>query len=229
VKNVRIFLFSALLLITSCVIAGADTIYATVGPDGSPINGGPNAYLIGGPLGLQQGDFFVPSIPARVGSVRAPFGWISGLSSLQLQLLSDNAGTPGSILDTFFFASLPPYMGVGQTERPLQSANSLLRPQLTAGTKYWLLAIAPPASSLAWYMGASESSNGQHFIRETDRMPPVDGFESGFKAAFRLDTARVNDTPPVPEPATLSLLAIGAIVTHARRRARTFRFFQRIR
>ena len=217
-KNVRIFLFSAILLVAPCAMAGADTIYATIGPDGSPIPTGPSAYLIGGVLGLQQGDFFVPSVTARVGSVRAPFGWISGLNSLQLQLLSDNAGRPGVVLDTFFFANLPAYIG-GPTQRPMQGANSLLMPELVADTKYWLVAIAPPASSVAWYMGASESSNGQHFIRETDRVPPSEGFEGGFKAAFRLDTAHVtvDDPPPVPEPATLSLLAVGAIVARARR------------
>ena len=204
----RVFLFSALLVVALSRIAAADTIYATVGADGGPINNGPWAYLIGGPLGLQQGDFFVPSATARVGSLRAPLGWISGLNSIQIQLLTDFGGKPGSVIDTFSFFNLPTYENTAI--RSLQSANSTLRPQLMAGVTYWLLAIAPVNSSLGWYMGASESSNGRHFIRETDRFPPVDGFEGGFKSAFRLETDAA--TPPVPEPATLSLLAIGAIL-----------------
>ena len=137
VRKARLFLFSATLLVTTSGIAGADTIYATVGPNGSVLL--PTAYAIGGSLGLQQGDFFVPQMNARVGSLQGVFGWTYGLNSLEVQLLSDIGGRPGAVLDTFLFRNLPPHSD-SVTLRPLQSANSTFMPELMAGATYWLIA-----------------------------------------------------------------------------------------
>ena len=207
-RKARLFLFSATLLVTASGIAGADTIYATVGPNGSVLL--PTAYAIGGSLGLQQGDFFVPQMNARVGSLQGVFGWTYGLNSLEVQLLSDIGGRPGAVLDTFLFRNLPPHSD-SVTLRPLQSANSTFMPELMAGATYWLIAIAAPGSLLDWYPSTYELANGRHFIRQTLGVPGED-FEGGPKSAFRLNTEHVNDPPPVPEPGTLSLLAIGALV-----------------
>ncbi|MDB6058817.1 MAG: hypothetical protein JWO95_2661 [Verrucomicrobiales bacterium] len=67
----------------------------------------------------------------------------------KIQLLTDSASTPGTVLETWTSATI----SGGPQAGGVLSFNSVLKPKLTAGSKYWVVLSAATGSNLggAWY------------------------------------------------------------------------------
>jgi hypothetical protein len=86
-------------------------------------------------------------------SAQLALGLVSGPSMLQVLLVADAGGVPGSIIETINvnIGPFPPGSVV--------TATSVLNPLLTSGTTYWLMAYAPGANTLAeWNFSLSDTS-----------------------------------------------------------------------
>lgn len=113
---------------------------------------------------------------------------------------TDNAGAPGSILDTISI--------VGTGAAGEHTGSSTNNPVLTAGTAYWLEMVPPSGGTAYWFVsvpgvsGNVSDGNGTFFT-------------NGGLGAFALEGA--------PEPGTMMLLATGIVGLVGRKVLRAFR------
>ncbi|ODS40587.1 MAG: hypothetical protein A7315_08165 [Candidatus Altiarchaeales archaeon WOR_SM1_79] len=142
------------------------------------------------------GNFTLQAIELAVGN---PLNNIGGGNIMNVLLMTDDAGIPGDIIESYQLLVPPPYF------TGILSYNSTIRPVLSANTQYWVVASAAQHSTqLGWSFdsGCFDSNNGPALKR-------VDGGEwqlyksiySGRwygKGAFRLSGQRFegycNDT-----------------------------------
>jgi hypothetical protein len=138
-------------------------------------------------------DFFLDQIEIAVRLEAGP-------NLLDVWIMSDNSNSPGSILESFDFAGDVP----GSAD--IISKNSVSRPVLNAGTKYWIaLSTAsgdPNNTSVDWYLTDPEVLDTMAF-----RNP-----EGGSWSAYTTTVSafRISGTP-VPIPGAIWLLSSGLI------------------
>jgi hypothetical protein len=148
---------------------------------------------------------FTSTMSGTVTSIVAPLS--ASLGDVTFALRTDAAGLAGIVIDLFTFH------GVTGTPQ-LLSASSTNHAQLTAGTLYWLEAMAPVPSiqtqSVNWYE-ALPAVNG--IVEVENPVPAVLTNQS-------ISAFAVNGT--VPEPATIGAagLALVAFAVVYRRKAR---------
>ena len=166
-------------------------------------------------FGLIVGDFsgdefdlavsFTPSVSATLDSLDLGIGFNRGTNAVDVWLIEDSGGTPGSILESY--VGQPPS---GSSDSALLTLSSALHPLLVAGTQYWVAVSAQQLpSSFAW----------------KDNITGDDGVASrtngGSWQVFAGETAsalRVNATPiAVAEPTSLLLWGTAVAVTALRR------------
>ncbi|MBI5396578.1 MAG: hypothetical protein HZA91_14895 [Verrucomicrobia bacterium] len=144
---------------------------------------------------------FTPSATANLGSIDIALFWVNFGGSTAtgiVRLYNDGgSGVPGSALESFNVTT-----SGGPT--PLH-VTSALNPVLTSGTQYWLAALPfEDNSSMIWH----RNSSGQ-----TD-IPAYSGDGTTWTAADPppqdLMAFRINGPAVVPEPSSLSLLAVAA-------------------
>lgn len=127
------FVCAGLLLAS---LANASTIiYSTLGPGDSYDRS--SGWTIGGAQVYMQGLQFIPSESAVVQTIEIAAFRNAGGTALNVALTSDAGDQPGSVLETV------PICCFGAAAS-LKLANSVLRPLLTGGTKYWLV-VSPVA------------------------------------------------------------------------------------
>jgi hypothetical protein len=154
---------------------------------------------------------FTSGITGTVSSIVAPLS--ASLADVTFQLRSD-AGVAGAglLLDTFTFHSVT---GTPQ----LLTATSMNHPQLTAGTLYWLEAVAPAPSaqsqSVNWYY-AAPAVNGT--VEVENPVPAILTNQSISAFAVNGD---------VPEPATLCATGLALVLLAVGYRRRLMRSQQR--
>jgi hypothetical protein len=106
----------------------------------------------------------------------------------RIQLLTDSADTPGTVLESWTSTTIsgsPPTGGV-------LSFNSVLTPKLTAGSKYWVVLSAAPGSNLggAWYF-ADDNHTGNTLIlwrNDTTGTPTYYTLTRGFRTLVSGDS-----------------------------------------
>jgi hypothetical protein len=145
-------------------------------------------------------DFFLDQVELAV----RLFG---GPNEINVYLMSDQGGLPGTILETFPFSGAMSSVDPGS----IISANSVAKPVLSAGTPYWLAASASVLTHAGWYqnlsgaLGYAYQQDGGGWNSSTGATP-----------AFRISGT------PVPEASTLLLFGLGGLVViawHLRRKA----------
>jgi len=132
--------------------------------------------------------------------------------AVSVSLTADNGIQPGTVLESFSVAggSLGP---IGVYNAPLL-LNSVLRPQLFAGTQYWVAVSAPLTDSVSWNLNNTGDVSGQ--ASSTD-----DG-ATWFSPSGNTPGALEVDATVVPEPGSFALLVgVGLLVSLIHRRRRS--------
>jgi hypothetical protein len=186
--------------------AGPVVVYNTFGEPGDTFNtgAGPAVAGSGSVFGYDaQANAFTPSASVTLGQIRfAAFS--SGGLAIDAVLAADSGGAPGAALETFSSIAVP-----NSSSGTIFTENSVSHPSLVAGTTYWLV-LQPhdPASntfaswdqSLPLVAGTNATKLGVGGDWQVHTF--------GFQNAFDVRGAEV--TPTVPEPASLTLLGLGA-------------------
>jgi hypothetical protein len=194
----NLVLRSVLPVLMSSTAFGASIFFSTDGtatPGYTPGLFWTASFTLSGPSSVSVEMQFTSSTTGTVTSIVAPLS--ATLSDVTFALRSDAAGMAGVVIDLFTFHSVT---GTPQ----LLSAPSMNHGQLTAGTLYWLEAVAPVPSiqnqSVNWY-DALPSVNGN--VEVENPVPAVLTNQS--MAAFAVNGI-------VPEPATLFATGLALVL-----------------
>lgn len=123
--------------------------------------------------------------------------------------MTSSGGVPGNVIEIITLTNAVPPFGSGG----IVVANSALRPVLTLGTQYWLVAFpSDPNVSMAWNLTFNDLSTPGLFIDDSVSLSGPWRSASGPAAAFQINGE------PVPEPATMLLLGSGLVMLGARYR-----------
>ncbi|MCE5325711.1 MAG: PEP-CTERM sorting domain-containing protein [Planctomycetaceae bacterium] len=179
-------------------------IYSSFGPGDSFSNDG--AAGIGGTAsfrGFQSvaNAFTVSGGDFQLGKIEVATVWDSGTNSLVVSVAADNAGIPGTTIESFSLSGL-------MTGEPgsIVSMTSTLHPLLSNGSSYWVVLEAGAEDASAAWCDSLLSVEGTHAWDEGNGWQSV----TSKPQAFRVTA--------VPEPATMSLLALGGLAALIRRR-----------
>ena len=196
--------------------AHAIIIYDTLGPLNS-ISGTGWVVGRGGSSSIyDSADAFIPTDNYSLDSVDLAVGLINGINEVDISLMSDNAGQPGSIIESW---NIVGEMGEWGFDTPIISVDSTINPLLSVGNQYWLVASAPKAdlndpstATLAAWNENTLSIFSTHAFRLNKNTWSISQDSQG---AFR-----VHGSVPTPEPEVMFLFGSGIIGGLALRRRR---------
>ena len=195
-------------LLLAAATASAETIFSQFGPSpyfqagtGLGVNGSdvdPSCLTPGVVCEQDAASQFQPLITSPLASIDIALLWLSGTDSFIVDLAADNAGLPGSVLESFTVTGIPSGGGT------IITLDSTLHPLLSSGAQYWL-EVFPGNPSLGggWNLSTLSSGNAPYFSHNhgASWTPTTQGPE-----AFD-----VNGTVPEP-PAGLFLIAAACVL-----------------
>jgi hypothetical protein len=138
------------------VVGGPQATISNLGPGDTYQTGAGGNVFFGGP-GTGGGPFtefgiaFTPSSNTRLNTIELPMSLSSGVSSLAINLLTDNGGVPGTVLESW---GDPNHDLLRSTTPAIVRFTSVLQPALSAGKQYWITAsvVNPgPTDTSKWY------------------------------------------------------------------------------
>ena len=205
----KITTICTLIVLLLAVPSHADVFFTTLGPGDLYDTG--HGWGIGSPFsGTQwdQGDRFSFAGPSSyfLDTIELAVSHIKGTNEIDVWLMDDVAGEPGSIIEAFNFTDLGPF----GNDNPLLIGNSILRPVLNPGTNYWLIASAPNTDdTLAAWNRSSPGVQGLHGRYTNGSFTSL----NETMGAFRVQGTLV----PVPGAVLLGLLGLSAAGMKLRR------------
>ena len=157
---------------------------------------------------LDAANAFVPTASGPVSDIWATVTRIQGVNEIDLFLMSDGGGAPDRVLEMWNVTNA---MGLRGGLNPPVHVQGDGGTFLQAGETYWLVASAPLLSTVGMWMYNGVNDQGPSLIREDDGpWRTATGPYPFLRGAFRVDV--------VPEPATLCMMAAGALTVLYRRR-----------
>ena len=184
--------------------ASAGFIANDLGSGGSyNTNGG---YTLAGPMsssGLGYGlavEFTVSGTSSiAFGSAQLALEYHGGANAVDVLLMADGGGVPGSTLETIHLTNIP----VGPA---LVTATSTANTLLTPGTNYWLAAVASNDTYMTWMSNSQGQMNHLAYRTDHGTGPTAWGTAPGNPdVAFGISVAAV------PAPPSLALFGFGLL------------------
>lgn len=184
--------------------AQADIIYSTLGPGDSfqinDSNEGHLGYYPGCGFITMADSFVVSGGDYTLGTVELAAALINGVNELDVRLMTDFNSEPGNVIEAFHFSNM---MGTVGISNPLILGTSAVKPLLTNGTRYWLVATVSDSQSHAIWNMSSPAVYGLVASRIYEYSWGTSPYTK--QSAFRISSAAV------PEPASMLLLCLGLI------------------
>jgi hypothetical protein len=206
-------LAALVLLFSGCLGATTATVFSNFGPGDSFDSDGRSVGKASGTYNNAGGQFTVSGSDFNFTSAEAALQYFSGANQVTFGIRSDASGLPGTLLQTFVATNIPSVSPGG-----IVLFNATAPLVLSAGSTYWLTSeqYSPSDTQVSWRYN-NQGSAGLSIRISTGAW--VNGSQP--TPAFRINGESV-DAPAVPEPGSLSLLALGAagMFVHGRRRSR---------
>jgi hypothetical protein len=202
---VKFCLALSLVLAAFAPLSQAEIVYDNFGPDNSfnPIS--PAVFGSLGPIHLWQAAAFTPVHNDAVTEVDVAAGPVFLSNQFTVFLMSDNGGVPGTILDSITVHHPAPYSATTVADVTGWNTAADL---LLGGDQYWI-ALASPGFINDWGLNSTGATGPVAVGNPTIWVPggPV--------------TNEAFEVQGVPEPTSLSLLALGgAALIYRKLRAR---------
>ena len=206
----RPLMFCVLIASTSAPTAArAGFVASDLSPTGAYNLG--NGYNLTGPQAFTgQGyglavEFTVGGTsPVAFGSAELAIAYRAGSNSFNVVLASDNGDQPGATLETITETGIAP----GPT---LVTATSTVHTMLAAGSSYWLEALATGNTNMTWMANTQGVMNDLNYRLDTGSGPGAWNFANGYADPAFAVLSSVATFSTVPEPTSLSLMALGLI------------------
>lgn len=195
-----------LALLTVATGAHAVVAFSNFGPLDEFGTG--SGYTIGGPTSVvgnfSQGEQFVSGASGSLDSIRLALQHVAGLNSFSVTLHEDAGDAIGSAITTWSGSGLGSF---GSTFI-LNLNNAFPEIELTAGTKYWVIAGAFEDTWSAWMIN-NQGDMGGHAVSADGGQ--TFGYSTNNRGAFEVNVV-------VPEPASMGAIAAGLASMALRRR-----------
>jgi hypothetical protein len=209
----RIATAGVLLALVPVPSWGSEILFSTFGQPGDTYQ----EFLqipIGGNNGQEIAVDFVAGFGGTLDSIRVAVSWSRGPTDFfSVYLAADNSGEPGVALETFSPLVFP-------DDPVILTLDSLTNPDLSAGSRYWVVMTAADLSVAfgLWHVNnVGETGSGYRSASDT-------GGEWAYFASSIAPAVEVNVTAAttnVPEPSTTALAVFGLVgLVMSRRRAR---------
>ena len=202
--SIRIRGLLVVLLVFGPAAGRSEAIFSNLGAgDTYDCCQGWTVYGSSAPIATDRASPFVPDNDYTLDSIELALTWLGSTNSAEVWLLSDDAGLPGDILESFLLTDFPPFLS---TDTALASATSTLHPLLVAGTQHWVATSASGSSDLSFNWNIT----GDTGLASRDNSGPWGAPARSSRPSHFASTARPSLLFPNPPRSRCSYLALEA-------------------